>query len=311
MRRTRRGVRLALTAFLGITAVLFGVIGTGGPAFADTPRGHLTWVNFRLGDTASDANRISYSSFLGSLRNAAGHLDPNPNVGMRTQNAGIPFTSNGLIMLNLSTPNDQGGVNTARVWVNPSNLYVWGFSNQAGTTWSFSDHTPSLTQGLMESPVRGSSTTILPSDINRNAISLGYAGGYTALSQVAQRSVTDIQVGFFDMRASIQRLATVTAPTGAEQRTLVARALQTIIQSTVEASRLNDVEGIWRTAMTGYSQAPTPLRQHELETHWQDISRFLYARVNGSTGTLTIPNVGTLRTTADARAYLGIALGSA
>jgi hypothetical protein len=306
MKLILRSARFALSASLVVATLLMGLLGTGGSASADTRRGSLGVAALFMGDTPSDQERISYSSFLGALRNAAGHLEG--DSGMRTQSRGPEGQPNGLIQLDLHTPNDQGGRNWVSIWVNPSDLYVWGFTNQAGQTWSFSESTSILNAAMGEVPTLGNTNQIPPG--TQTAQSLGYESNYQSLANVAGRSISDIQTGFYDLRASIQLLATVSNPTGSQYRQEVARSLQTIIQATAEAARLNDVEGIWRSAMTGYTQQRTGLAANELETHWSALSSFLYAHLDGATYNYTLQNVGTLRTTADARRYLAMSLGS-
>ncbi|MEU4338630.1 ribosome-inactivating family protein [Micromonospora lupini] len=286
-------LKAMIAAFAVITASLAVAVGISSPASATVPRFNLATVRFDLADP-SDLNRISYSNFLGSVRAYAGGGPDVGNVYM-TQPRGDMSHPNGLIMLIMSAPNEQGGTNTVLLWMNPNDLYIMGFTNQAGTTYAFNDQAAVLRNVLSETGGGVYGTAGIPSWVNRDPISLAFGGTYGSLSRPenANRSLEDIQFGWFDIQAAIQRLGTVTSPGAASQRQWVARSLQTIIQFTSEAARFNDVMGMWRSAMTNYEQrTPLTARWHDLETDWSSMSRYLHYLTDNPNATDPGHNVG-------------------
>lgn len=290
MLKIKQKLRAILLTGACLTAVAGGTFAFTGSAQATTDYRHMSHVWFDLSDDGPSGNeRIRYSTFLDSLRSAASEQP----TGLYATQQG-PY---GLVQVSLSAPNAQGGRNRVDVWVNPNNLYVWGFSNQAGTTWQFNDINGALGARMAE-------TTTPRPPVNTNVQTLNFGSNYNSLRGVAGRGRESMPISWHDMQASIARLGTVTDPYNSERQN-VARALSAIIQFTAEAARFNDVEGTFRAAMNSWDvQQGLPIQQQYLENNWDALSRTYWNSTRGPSQQVDIPTIGTVSGTQGVARYV-------
>ncbi|MEU3247144.1 ribosome-inactivating family protein [Streptomyces sp. NPDC006875] len=302
--RTNRLLTSIVALILAATAFAF----SAGPAKADTPGGQIShlWIDISGGPSSNAV--IQYSTFLASIRNAAGH-----GLGSvyTTQNA-----STSLIRADI---NVNG--NSLRLWISPHNLYLRGFTNEANETYYFrpdSTEQYNLAEVMQNlSHTAGSGTGLLPPLGSMHQ--LPYGGDYNDLLSYTgkvnnnpyDRSQMDESFyGSYGLNNSVWNLLYVNS--GDIYGSTMARSLLFMIQYTSEASRFNDVEGGMRGVMAGTQNVGIPAAQQELENHWRAISQSLnqaYAN-QGFSPVYVGPHVGTLNNASDATRYLRMGLGN-
>ncbi|MEV7603203.1 ribosome-inactivating family protein [Kitasatospora sp. NPDC089797] len=288
-----RRIRSAVLAGVGATAVLTGLLASAGTAEARVPYRHMAnvWVNLADQGPSGD-QRIAYSTFLASLRDAAAGYNP-----QETQLEDV-----GLIQVQLEAPDYQGVGRRVLIWINPSNLYVWGFSAQDGTTYQFGDS--DLARRLAET------TTPAPPVRADSVRTLNFGSNYNALSNAAGRGREVMPISWNDIRASIVQLATVGDPNAGDRQN-TARSLSLMIQMLSEAARFNDVEGTFRAAMNSWDVQSLPIQQQYLENNWAALSRYYNQLVAGLNPTsLNIPTVGNVSGTDGVRRYVRLGLAN-
>ncbi|MFI2608155.1 ribosome-inactivating family protein [Kitasatospora sp. NPDC018619] len=284
----RARLRSVLLAGVGLSLALTGVLGGAGTAQAFTGWHRMSHVWFDLSEYGpSGDQRIAYSNFLASLRAAvaAPSLD-------RTQGENV-----GLVMVSLTAPDDRGRRRHLDLWVNPSNLYVWGFTNENGVTYQFNDIDNALRDRLAE-------TNTPAPQINPAIQTLPFGSNYNSLTQAAGRDRNAMPISFTDLRYSIVQLAGENNPWGDSQAT--ARSLSLMIQAVAEAARFNDVEGTFRAVMNGWDVRTLPIEQQWLENNWDALSR-LDVTLHGdepAANPLWIPEVGLITNRTTLRRYV-------
>ncbi|MFJ5218849.1 ribosome-inactivating family protein [Streptomyces sp. NPDC088354] len=290
--------------FMAAAALAFAA----GPAKADTPSGQIShvWLDISTGPSSNAV--IQYSTFLASIRNAAGH-----SVG------GVYATQNAATSLVRADINVNG--QSLRLWISPHNLYLRGFTNQAGVTFWFrpdSEENYNLPE-VMENLSRtaGSSAVLLP---NLGTMQqLPYGADYNdVVSRTGNvngnpydRSQLDASFyGSFGLNNSVYNLLYVNQ--NDQYSSTMARSLLFLIQFTSEAARFNDVEGSFRGVMSGTQRVGIPAAQQELEGHWRAISDSLNRAFanQGFPPVYVGPHVGTLYSATDATRYLRMGLGN-
>ncbi|MER5784854.1 ribosome-inactivating family protein [Streptomyces mobaraensis] len=294
MRKSRLARSLLLSG-VGLAMAVTGTLTTAGTAEARTEWRHMSHVYVDLADEgASDHQRDAYSAFIQSLRNAAAGYN-----GRETQLEDV-----GIIQASLTAPDDQGRRHQVRIWINPSNLYVWGFSNEHGTTFQFNDINGALGGRLAE-------TDTPRPDVNTNVQTLNFGSNYNSLTGAAHRGREAMPISYNDIRASIVQLATVTTPSAGSQRENTARSLSLMVQMLPEAARFNDVEGTFRTAMgTWTPQYGLPHQQQELENSWDSLSEYYHRVTAGQNATAPfLPSIGTVSGAGQVERYVRLTLG--
>jgi hypothetical protein len=271
---------------------LTGVLGGAGTAQAFTGWHRMSHVWLDLSEYGpSGGERIAYSTFLASLRAAvaAPSLD-------RTQGENV-----GLVMVSLTALDDRGQRRHVDLWVNPSNLYVWGFTNENGVTYQFNDIDNALAARIAE-------TNSPAPQINPNIQTLPFGSNYNSLTQAAGRGRDAMPISWTDLRYSIVQLAGENNPWGNRQAT--ARSLSLMIQAVAEAARFNDVEGTFRAVMNAWDTRTLPIEQQWLENSWDALSR-LEVQFNGAnTATpLWIPEVGLIDNSTTLRRFVRLTMG--
>ncbi|MFD6186015.1 ribosome-inactivating family protein [Streptomyces goshikiensis] len=263
--RTRLLLAGALT---GLAALLAALLGPAGTAQADTAPFQVRHVYVNLWSPPGIGLRDSYSYFLQSVREAAGHAGPG-NV-MLTQDQGV-----GLIWVTLTTRNDHNQERSIHLWMNPSNMYILGFTTHDGRTYEFNDtgRVGANNTTLGWRMQNTSSQEMSDAGISRNPTQLNFGGGYNSLENAAQRNRGQMPVGYYDIHWSILQLASVANPSG-QGRLDSARSLMLMINFVSEASRFHDVEGSFRTALATYEQHPLPGWQVALENAWGALSDY-------------------------------------
>ncbi|MET8544588.1 ribosome-inactivating family protein [Kitasatospora sp. NPDC004799] len=277
---------------MGLSMAVAGVLGGAGTAEARTEWRHMSHVWFDLSDSPGENERIRYSTFLASLRAAV--------AGYNTQETQLEDV--GLVQVTLSALDDQGQRRRTELWINPSNLYLWGYSNQYGDTYQFNDLNGAL-QG------RISETTAPAPPVSHNVQTLNFGSNYNSLSTAANRGRDAMPISWNDMRGSILHLAGENNPWGNRQAT--ARSLSLMIQALSEAARFNDVEGTFRAAMNDWSVRSLPIQQQYLENSWDALSRFYNRASSGQNATpVDIPTVGRVDNLDNLRWYVQMTMGA-
>ncbi|KIX78720.1 hypothetical protein SF23_04985 [Streptomyces sp. MBRL 10] len=161
--------------------------------------------------------------------------------------------------MTLTARNDHNQERRIHLWMNPTNMYILGFTTHDGRTYEFNDTgrvgSNDTTLRWRMRNTRGQE--IQAAGISRDPIQLNFGGGYGALENAAQRGRDRMLVGYIDVQASILQLATVANPSGAG-RLDSARSLMLMIHLVSEAARFHDIEGSFRAAMATYEQRPLP-----------------------------------------------------
>jgi hypothetical protein len=255
-----RMMRIVVGFVLALTLGLAGTLAGAGKAYADTGNNQVTHVYMNLDDFGSTSQQDQYQGLLDSLRAATGHLYRGSTYVTQSSNTGLIRLS-----LHINSTGEQ-----MDLWLNPSNLYVLGFSNSQGLTWQFNDMAGVLANRLGTANVPG---------INPVVQDLFFGGGYPELTPSAGRDRNSIQINYADVLGSVRQLSGVTNPTGGQSngspQTYTARSLLLMIQFTSEAARFWDVQGIFRSTMIGQNQGPgLSLTIQELENNWEFISQY-------------------------------------
>ncbi|MFE5720507.1 ribosome-inactivating family protein [Streptomyces erythrochromogenes] len=193
-----------------LAALLLTLLGPVGAARADTGPFQARRVYVKLRAPPGIGLRDSYSYFLQSVRDAAGHAGP--AEGMQTQHEGV-----GLIWVTLTARNDHDQERRIHLWMNPTKMYILGFTTHDGRTYEFND---TGRVGSNDTTLRWRlrnthGQEIQAAGISRDPIQLNFGGGYGAPEHTAERGRDRMLVGYADVQASILQLATVANPTGA------------------------------------------------------------------------------------------------
>jgi hypothetical protein len=158
---------------------------------------------------------------------------------------------------------------TLRLWLTPNNMYLRGFTNAAGVTFSFNDF--NLQRAMLDLyEARSPDTNLLP---NLNAFhQLAYGSGYVDVVREAGRDRTQTPMSYSNLLASLYPLLRVTVP---EQ--LTARALLFFIQYVSEAARFRPVANMLYGVMNGTTAtAGVPGGLQELENDWSAVSTWAH-----------------------------------
>jgi hypothetical protein len=298
-----RKTRLRFLTVLAVLSLAVMTIVTGtGAAKATVPNngvGHV-WLNL---SSPSWTAQSSYSSFITSLRQAAGQVYRN---GVYQTQA----PTNALIRVDVTTPDGK----TVWLWITPDNLYVRGFTSQTnGTTYYFADYENGVPTFNMQTVFDNiGNNDLLPA--SRRTSILDFGSNYNSMSQAAGRGRESMQISFNDLTGSAENLATTGYPYGQNQEA-VARSMMFMIQYTSEAARFSDVYGVMSAIMLSWSgyYNGLPILQQYLENAWYAISQFGYGVSQNPNGTppLNVQGVGTFYSFNDVMARLGIMLATA
>lgn len=288
MRKVESRSRRVIIAILAIMAALAGGAVAGVPASAAVGRNQIREVAFTLAAEHGELGRITYSTFLASLRLAVS-VESTAMQGLQTQTA-----DEGLVRVRLRLTDGT----EASLWINPFNLYVVGFSNRDGQTWQFNDMGGVLLTRRIQSGDPGGAGTQ----------TLGFGGNYPSLNGVAGQGRADMPIELNNVEGSIRNLANAQVPNDANRRQAIARSLMLLINFTSEAVRLNDVEGSFRASMTENhgSTRRLPLQQQELENQWSRISNWMVTEYQNPRANLSLPNIPLIETIGDARRYVRV-----
>ena len=298
---TRTGYRLlGLVAALAITLTAF-ISGTGAAKadIGDVNVGHV-WMNLSGYASADQANQ--YTELISSLRNAAGHNWQGST--MMTQP-----NSDSLIRLDL---NINGA--TLWLWFTPNDLYLRGWTDTQGNTYSFNDYN---LRGMMQTIVAqsGLGQGLLPAAAFswNQFYTLPYGSNYNSLSQAAGRSRDSMPVSYNDLWNSAENLAWARTAMDQPSTQSYARSLMFMIQYTSEAARFNDVFGVMSAISGNNARRDNGIGalQQELENSWAQISQFAENVIqNAGTPAIYIgPTVGWLYTLWQVNQYLAEGIG--
>jgi hypothetical protein len=277
-RKTRlRLLILLATISLAMTTAVFANTSV---ANADTPGNGVGHVYLNLNVPGFTA-QSQYSSFITSLRNAAGH-------SFRDGVLVTQGSSNAIIRVDVTAPGGQ----VLWLWVTPDNLYVRGFTSAANDfTYYFNDGY-NLQQEF--NALGGNEANPLLPPAYYDTFALNFGGNYNSLTQAAGRGRESMPISFNDLVGSVTNLATTTSPYGGNQQA-IARSLMFMIQFTSEAARFWDVYGLMAAIMNSYgsSYSGLPILQQYLENSWDPISTFgANITANPNTNPVTV-RVGT------------------
>ncbi|MFF4247042.1 ribosome-inactivating family protein [Streptomyces sp. NPDC001822] len=254
------------------TILAAGVSVTAGAATASAAVGQnqITHLYMNLG-TPNSGQQNQYQALIDSLRVAASdgggsHFRGNTYLSQ--------YNNQGLIRLSLRLTDEQQEIS---LWIDPQNLYVLGFTNNANQTWQFNDNRFSLADRLSASGYQS----------NGAVQTLYFGGGYTSLTASAGRDRGTFQHNWADIVGSVRQLARVTNPTGGQnngsQQTYTARSLFLMIQMTSEAARFYDITGVFRSAMVNADRpAGITAYQSNLENGWGQASAFGWSVTNNA-----------------------------
>ena len=231
-------------------------------ASASVPQNGITHVYMNLDDFGSSSQQDQYQSLLNSLRSAIA----NTNTVYRGNTYLTQASSAGLVELTLTVVSTN---NTVTLWIDPTNLYIMGFSNNDGVTWQFNDQT-SLSARLSRTTyqMNGGYARTLP-----------FGGSYGSLTASSGNNRDNMGINYPDILGSVNQLATVTDPTGGQangsNQQWTARSLLLMVQFTSEAARFYDIDGVFRATMIGANQGPgLSAEQQTLENDWGQISNY-------------------------------------
>ncbi|MFF2146636.1 MULTISPECIES: ribosome-inactivating family protein [Kitasatospora] len=251
--RLRRTLRQAVGGLVLALAVTAGLLCPAGTASASTGDGSVSHVWLNLGHAPSPNLRISYSTFLASLRAAVGNSLQGVEVAQAaSQNEGV-------VRVSLSAVDDHGTERAVDLWINPDNLYLVGYSPQAtpGVSYIFND--------IHASAAIPTARQNLP-----------FGGNYNSLVGAAHRDRSNTPISFSSIRQAVLDLANQRSA-GSNQQT-TARALLLLIQFTSEAARFNDLEGVFRNVLAdwGNSGSGIPSWLQQMENNWGTLSNFFW-----------------------------------
>jgi len=242
-----------------------------------------------------------------SLRNAAGH--PWRNGVEQTQIS----DTHSLIRLDLTAPVANGPV-TVQLWLTANNLYLRGWTDAGGTTYSFNDY--DLRGAMQPASSFTSGGDLLPAAATGGPyVTLPYGSDYNSMVQAAGRDRSQMPISYIALFNAWTGLANA----GITGQQSVARAVMFMIQYTSESARFYDV---WRVMNNIMGNTPingvyppayngVPAAAQEYENNWSQISQYALDQSNGTNpAPLYVgPNAGTLNTLYDAQQHLAEAIG--
>jgi Ribosome inactivating protein len=307
-RKHAAGVTRTLYRFLGVVAALAitltAFISGTGTAKADTNQWSVSHVYMGLGNGPSQTQQSQYYGLITSLRNAAGHAWRN-NVQMTQLDA-----IHSLIRLDLT----YAGT-TLQLWFTGNNLYLRGFTDTQGNTYSFDDY--DLQGAMRPASAFSYGGGLLPTGA---FYTLPYGSDYNSLVQQAGRGRESMPISWNDMWGSYSNLANADGANGASDVQNFARSLMFMVQFTSESARFYDVYGVMADLMLNYGTQVgdagyyygLPAVQQELENSWSQISQYA-TNLSNNTNPPDLyvgPSTGTLTSFGDVQARLaeGIAI---
>jgi hypothetical protein len=290
----RKHALLGLIAALAIALTTF--ISGIGTAKADTAQWSVSHVYMNIAVVPGNAAQSQYYGLIASLRAAAGH-SYRQNV-MMTQ----PDDIHSLIRLDLTV-----GPEPLQLWFTGNNLYLRGFTDAFGNTYSFNDF--DLQGAMRPASAFSSGGGLLPPAAAPNGgqyFVLPFGSDYTSMVQAANRSRDTMPISLFALNGAWGNLATAG---GAMQPQNFARSLMFMIQFTSESARFYDTYQVFASifAPRPASIVGVPPAAQEFENNWSQISQYAIALTNGNTnpGPLYVgPSAGTLNNFSDVNAHL-------
>ncbi|MFE3267155.1 ribosome-inactivating family protein [Streptomyces sp. NPDC059215] len=279
----KRGQKPRFLAPLVMASLLAtGATATLGAATASASVGQnqINHVYMNLGESGSQSQQSQYQALIDSLRvaasnNGASHYRGNSYISQ--------YADQGLIRLSLHRDNpNRSEPDEVSLWIDPTNLYVLGFTNRFNQTWQFNDNRINLAARLSAS------------GFNTSVQTLYFGGAYPSLTASAGVTLDHFSHNYGDILGSVTQLANVTNPTGGEgngsNQQWTARSLIVLIQMTVESARLYDINGVFRTAMIGqYATVGITAFQENIEHGWGQASAYGQT----VTGNPSAPNITT------------------
>jgi len=286
---------MKIAAMLALLAVAASWIGLGAnTARADTQSGQVSHIYMNLRDQASGTAAGQYWTLLESLRNASGHYWRN-GIGI-TQTYG---EANTLIRMDLNLSDTE----ELRLWFNPRNLYLLGFTNHNNDTYAFNDS--NLGAIMANAALNGSGNLLPPQGQIHN---LSFGSNYQSLSGAAGYGREAMPISLNDLWNSAWQLQY------GGNSSSTARSLMLMIQYTSEAARFWDVYGVMSDIMRnpGRFYDGLPLNQVELEQHWEQLSRLADDLWSGRpiTPVYVGPHAGTFSSSSQLTARLMTVIGN-
>jgi hypothetical protein len=301
----RKHTLLGSIAALAMALTMF--ISGFGTARADTAQWSVRHVYMNLG-SPGQSQQSQYYGLIRSLRDAAGHAWRN-NVQM-TQLDDI----HSLIRLDLTLAG-----RTVQLWFTGNNLYLRGFTDPQGNTYSFNDY--DLQGAMRPASAFSSGGDLLPQAARgRQYFVLPYGSDYNAMTQAAGRGRDAMPISWLALNQSFLSLANVPGTTNNQS---LARALMFMIQYTSESARFYDVYQVMYNVMgnvpglgdAGLGQPARydglPAAGQEYENNWSQISQYAINLTNGrNPGPLYVgPSAGTLYNFNDVQNHLAEGIG--
>lgn|GEM_PF-2554517 len=276
-----------------VLAALCGLLGVG-TAAADTENGQVTRIVLDLGQSPSSpslAARTRYQQAISELRRGVAH-------GFRP---GVLVNQNyrgGMVRVELQMRTAGGEPGAVIVWINPQDVYVVAYTNQANQTYFLND-TDNGTRDQIRAAVGAGGVFA----------TLNFGGNYNSLRGVAGRDIGNTPISWDSFANAVLGLGATTDPFQRQQQ--VARDLMVSIQFLSEAARFNAVYNRTSNAMAGQSSNGLPALEESLERHWASISQYGVAiSQNPATRPRYIdPVIGTLGNWTAVARYLALILG--
>jgi hypothetical protein len=196
-----------------------------------------------------------------------------------------------------------------QLWFTANNLYLRGFTDGGGTTYSFNDY--DLRGAMQPATSFTSGAGLLPAAATGGAyVVLPYGSDYTSMTQAAGRDRSQMPINWTVLNANIGTLSNAALQLNPQN---VPRALMFMIQYTSESARFYDtyqpMANIMQNRALYYPGVPAAAQ--EFENSWSQMSQFGIDLSNGrNPAPLYIgPNAGWLRTFLDLAAHLAEAMG--
>ncbi|MFJ4469609.1 ribosome-inactivating family protein [Streptomyces sp. NPDC089424] len=230
----------------------------GAPAAkADTGTNRIGHVWMHLDDQPSTQQASQYLGLLQSFQGASAHYWQQGIAATQT-------SESSLIRMDLNFAGES-----LWLWFTPEDLYLRGFTNHYGDTWTFNDNDWNLAEHMHRIATDRSPDVGLLPDLTRIR-TLHFGSNYNSMAANAG----GINRGNLPISYTAVWNAAWQLQYG-DSTAMTAQSLLLMIQFTSEAVRFWDVYGLFRGVMEdGTRRIGVPANHQELENHWNQIGRF-------------------------------------
>ncbi|SHH36902.1 ribosome-inactivating family protein [Streptomyces sp. 3214.6] len=268
-------LRRSLTILLVLLAAISGLLQPcAKPASADTGGRQVGWTWMQIDSHGNADLARAYEALIISIRNAAGH----------ELNDGVYVTQNerqSLISVLL-----YYGDTWLRLWIEPQNLYLRGFTNIHGTFVASDLPEYNLNEHLRTYGTHLSNDENTGFEYNANqGFSLPFDSTYGSINRAAGRDRASVPISAESMWNYFHQLAYVQEPWRDGHRQATALSYLFFTQFISEAVRFDDVFWYMRAAMgtSGWWRQGMSANQITLENNWGRISEWARDSLNSPT----------------------------